>query len=347
MSKQPVFYVLILTFAFATTTLLYMPIIEKSSYPGPPFYQFNGHLQTIIPNMRAGAEVNYERERILTPDDDFLDLDRINVGSKNLIVLTHGLEGDSNRSYMRNSAKWFSDRGWDVIAWNCRSCSGEMNKTRRLYSHGEIEDIGQVIRHALVKGNYRNVALLGNSMGGNITMKYLGVNGENIPPEVKVGVAISAPADLRSSTVRTERLDNYLYNQRFLKSLEGKMREKAKMFPDLIDAENLKKVRGWDDFMNYFYAPLHDCASVDDFYEYATARNFLAGTKVPLLLINALNDPLLSPECSPREIAEHHPLFYLETPKKGGHCGFDLPGKKHSWADERAYEFIRQAIEQT
>lgn len=322
-----------------------MPLVKKSSYPGPPVFQFNGHLQTIVPALRSGARVNYVRERIETKDADFLDLDWVKKGSKNLVILTHGLEGNSSRSYMRNTSRWFSDRNWDVIAWNCRSCSGEINRAKRLYSHGEIEDIGEVIAHALEVGDYKNIGLVGFSMGGNVTLKYLGANGKNVPQEVKAGVAFSAPSDLKASTVRVEMWDNFLYNKRFLHSLKGKMRQKSEMYPDLVDIKNFDKVNNWDDFMRYFYAPLHDCASVEEFYEYASSRNFVAGTDRPALLVNALNDSLLTPECSPVEIAESHPKFYLENPVQGGHCGFALSGEVHSWAEKRAWEFLEKWVE--
>ena len=324
-----------------------MPLIKKSAYPGPPFYLFNGHLQTIIPALGKAAKVDYTRERLITPDEDFLDLDRIKTGSKNLVILTHGLEGNSSRNYMQNAAKWFSDRAWDVVAWNCRSCSGEMNKAKRLYSHGEIDDIGAVIDYALDTDNYENIALVGYSMGGNITMKYLGVNGENVPPQVKAGVAFSSPTDLKASTVKTEQRQNKIYNKRFLKSLEGKMRLKAEQYPELIDARNFAKVKNWDDFMRIFYTPLHDMKDIEAFYHYASSRNFVAGTTVPILLVNALNDPLLTDECHPVDIAEGHPLFYVELPEKGGHCGFPLPGSLHGWAEMRAWEFISEKIKKT
>ncbi len=321
-----------------------MPLIKKSSYPGAPAYQYNGHLQTVIPALQSGSQVNYERERFTTKDDDFIDLDWIKGGHKNLVILTHGLEGNSDRAYIRNAAKWFSERDWDVVAWNCRSCSGEINRAKRLYSHGEIEDIGELVEHAIKTNSYKNIALVGYSMGGNVTMKYLGANGKNVPSQVKAGVAFSSPADLYSSTIRLEKWDNYFYNKRFLNSLKEKMRQKSEKFPDLIDINNFKKVKNWDDFMRLFYAPLHDCASVEEFYQYASARNFVGGTDRPILLVNALNDTLLTPECSPVDIAENHPLLYLENPAEGGHCGFPLSGQTHSWSEMRAWEFINEQL---
>jgi uncharacterized protein len=102
-----------------------MPIIPHSSFPGAVSWQYNGHLQTLIPGIfRRVNGVYYTRERIFTPDNDFLDLDWILNGHERLVVLTHGLEGNTDRQYMRGAAKIFRDNGWDVLAWNCRSCSG-------------------------------------------------------------------------------------------------------------------------------------------------------------------------------------------------------------------------------
>jgi predicted alpha/beta-fold hydrolase len=107
-----------------------MPIIRNSSYKKAPFFQFNGHLQTIIPGIfRKVKNVNYQRERLELEDQDFLDLDWINNESQSLVLLSHGLEGNSDRQYIKGAAKLFSRNGWDVLAWNCRSCSGEMNRS--------------------------------------------------------------------------------------------------------------------------------------------------------------------------------------------------------------------------
>ena len=52
-----------------------MPLVAGSRYH-PPFYLFNGHLQTIVPSLwRTVPEVAYQRERLELPDGDFLNLD--------------------------------------------------------------------------------------------------------------------------------------------------------------------------------------------------------------------------------------------------------------------------------
>lgn len=157
-----------------------MPVIKNSSYTEKPFWLFNPHLETIWPSaLRKVEGPVYERSRINTPDGDFLDLDWVKGGNNRLMVISHGLEGDSGRPYVRGMAKAFAENGWDVLAWNCRSCSGELNRGRRMYHHGVSDDLKVVVDDALASGSYNKIFLTGFSMGGSITLKYLGETAKN------------------------------------------------------------------------------------------------------------------------------------------------------------------------
>lgn len=323
---------------------MYMPLI-RSAYPGPPAYQYNGHLQTVIPSLtRRVTGVQYKRERLTLSDGDFVDLDWLNTGHDRLVILTHGLEGDSNRQYIRGTAKLFAEYQYDVLAWNCRSCSGEMNRAFRLYNHGEIGDLGEVIQHALRTKSYRQVVLVGYSMGGNITLKYLGVQGQQLPDVIKCGIAVSAPTDLGASAVLLDQPSNRFYRNRFMKKLVMKLRQKADRFPGRLDMSKLRQVKRWRDFDEFFSAPVNSYHSAEDFYAQASAVNFMPGITVPVLLLNAQNDPLLSPECSPGWLAEFHPHIYLETPRTGGHVGFQVIRDGYTYAERRALAFAQGLI---
>ncbi|MBC7570574.1 MAG: alpha/beta fold hydrolase [Spirosoma sp.] len=318
-----------------------MPLL-RSTYTGPPAYQYNGHLQTIIPSlMRRVPGISYERERLTLADGDFVDLDWLDQRSTKLVILTHGLEGDSSRQYMRGMARLFGQHQYDVLAWNCRSCSGEMNRAFRLYNHGEIGDLGEVISHALRTKRYDELVLIGFSMGGNITLKYLGVQGRNVPDVIKRGIAVSSPVDLGASALLLDQPENRFYRNRFRKKLTRKISQKAARFPDRLDMRKLAQVKQWRDFDEFFSAPVNNYRDADDFYQQASAINFMPEITVPTLLINAQNDPLLSPECSPTWLAESHPNIFLETPRNGGHVGFAIARDLHTYAERRALAFSR------
>lgn len=323
-----------------------MPLVEKSSFPGAPFWQFNGHLQTLAPGiLRRIKDIDYQRERIETPDGDFLDLDWLKHGNRRLVILTHGLEGSSAGQYIRGTARHFFRNGWDALAWNCRSCSGEMNRSFRMYHHGDTEDIHTVIRHALASGPYEAVALVGYSMGGNITMKYLGTKGVDADPRIMAGVAFSSPCDIAAGADVLDRWDNFIYKKRFMGFLARKLQLKDQQFPGRLDVAKLQAVRRWHDFDEWFSAPICGYASAAEFHQQASAKNFLEGIRVPTLLVSALNDPILTPECFPVETARNHPYFYFELTPGGGHCGFRAKGDgESSWSERRALEFCATQI---
>src|SRR5688572_30157172 len=123
-----------------------MPLVESSYRPPPGFS--HGHLQTILPHFRRVRNVQYRRERIETPDGDFLDLDWAQNGSQRLAIISHGLEGSTQRPYVKGMTRALQRRGWDVLAWNYRGCGGEPNRKLRWYHSGDTGDLHCVIQHA-------------------------------------------------------------------------------------------------------------------------------------------------------------------------------------------------------
>ena len=315
-----------------------MPVIA-SSYSQPPRYLFNGHLETIFPSMFRKIEGAYERERLELADGDFLDLDWMHGKRDKLVIISHGLEGSSDRHYSKGVAHYFHQRGWDAVAWNCRGCSGEMNRLPRFYHHGATEDIATVIDHAIQK-NYAHIALVGFSMGGSMTLKYLGERKDQLPAAIKSAVTFSVPCDLGASARELDKPGKKFYLNRFLKKLEKKIRAKSIRYPDLISAEDFEQIKTFRDFDNRYTAPLHGFRDADDFYTKASSGPYLSSIQVPALIVNALNDPFLPDACYPFDIATSHGSVYLETPGRGGHVGFSLAGKSESWMEVRAFEFV-------
>ncbi|MFY0651888.1 MAG: alpha/beta fold hydrolase [Cyclobacteriaceae bacterium] len=322
-----------------------MPIIEKSSYSERPYYFKNGHFETIIPSFLGKVNgVVYERERIPTPDDDFLDIDWVKNGHSRLLMLSHGLEGNSERYYIKSMAKYFSAQGWDILAWNYRSCSGEMNRSLRLYHHGVTDDFETVLNRGLDNNNYSQVALAGFSMGGSTTLKFLGEQGENVDARIVAAAVFSVPCNLWDSAVQLKKKENRFYTKRFLKKIKKKISIKASMHPNKIDTTGLDKITTFDELDERYTAPLHGFNSAEHFYTSSTSDQFYDNIKIPSLIVNAINDPMLGEKCYPYDLARDHPFLYLETPEIGGHVGFSLKRKNHSWMDERAYEFISEQL---
>ena len=321
-----------------------MPLLTASAYH-PAAWLANGHLQTIAASvLRRVADVHYQRERLELPDGDFLDLDWSWAGAApggRLGIISHGLEGDSNRPYVRGMARALNQAGFDALAWNYRGCGGETNRLLRAYHLGDTDDLAAVIAHAVDAKKYPEVFLTGFSAGGNVTLKYLGENPARVPAAVRRAAVFSVPTDLKASSLHISRWQNRVYLRRFMHSLRQKMRAKAAHLPGQLDLSALDELRDFPQFDARYTAPLHGFASADDYYAQAASGQYLVGIRVPTLLVNALNDPFLPPSCYPREAARANPCFYLETPAAGGHVGFNDNGPAGSYYSERrAIEFF-------
>ncbi|MFK8006841.1 MAG: YheT family hydrolase [Saprospiraceae bacterium] len=321
-----------------------MPIIKSKEY-NPSFIFKYHHFSTIYPSLfRQVKEVKYKRERITTPDADFLDLDWSKVGGKKIIITLHGLEGSSDSKYILGMNRIFNHHNWDAVTLNFRGCSGEMNLLRRGYHSGETTDLDFVINTIFKKYDYEEMVLIGFSLGGNVVLKYAGEKGNNIHPKIKKAIGISAPVDLAGCSAEIEKSHNFIYLQRFLKSLKEKFKLKQHLYPDL-DAKRILASKTFGDFDGNFTAPVHGFASANDYWQKCSSRNFFENLSIPTLLINAKDDSFLSESCYPLEAAKSNPNLHLLTPKYGGHVGFPQSHPKgYYWSEEQVIEFTRSSL---
>ena len=305
----------------------------------PPFFLFNAHLETIYPALFRRVSVkSYTRERINTPDDDFLDLDWLIQGSSKLVIIQHGLEGNSQRAYIKGMAKVFYEDGYDVLAWNYRGCSEEMNKKLRFYHSGATDDLEIVINHAHTKG-YAEVNLIGFSLGGNLTLKYLGE--KRNASRINAAVVFSVPLHLESSCRQISKPSNRIYAKRFLDSLKLKILTKAKLM-DGLDISGLAGIKSLIEFDNEFTSRLHGFENAVHYYTRCSALYFINDILVPTLIVNTLNDPFLSKECFPTSTFTEHPFVTFEIPERGGHVGFAQINKNGVyWSEQRGLEWIK------
>ncbi len=320
-----------------------MPIIDasESSYKAPFFFK-NKHLQTIFPSKtRKITGIQYRRQRIPTPDDDFIDLDISNVGGENAVVVLHGLGGHAQRAYVKGMIRAFNRKGWDGIGFNFRGCGGEPNRRLRSYHSGAVEDLETVVNYTRESLNYKKIALAGFSLGGNLTLKYLGEQGSTIAPVICGAVTFSVPCDLAASVDLLDSRKNYVYRKRFLKLLHDYIRAKMNVMPQSLNDDHFGEIRTIREYDERYTAPVHGFAGAADYYARCGCKPFIPRIAVPTLLVSAQDDPFLGPECFPCAEAEASPHFFLEAPRHGGHTGFVTFNEAGEyWHETRAVSFI-------
>lgn len=320
-----------------------MPVIP-SDYHCPRLLR-HGHLHTIYAAYRRAAtpRPSFIREEIRTSDGDTLQLDWVCMDAPYLMVITHGLEGSTRSSYVRTIAQCARRAGWDVLAWNFRGCGGAPSALPCTYHSGKSEDLREVLRHVLDHCRYQGVGLVGVSVGGNITLKYLAEEGGCISPKILGAVAFSAPIDLAASARQLALLSNRIYLRHFLRTLRHKARRKAEQFPGTFDIERTLRARTFEEFDEHFTAPLNGFESAQHYYRVASSVYLLEQLRISALLVNAIDDPFLPPPCFPIDLANESRNLWLEMPRFGGHVGFRCR-KSDCWMGERAVAFLTSRL---
>lgn len=312
-----------------------------------PFWLPGGDAQTMGPRLVCFVpRLAFRRERMELADGDFILVDwlfaagKADAPSNRLAILSHGLEGDSTRSYMRAMALAFAERGWDVAARNFRGCGGVMNRLPAIYHSGDVDDLDAVARSAAERG-YGHVVLVGFSMGGNQVLKYLGERADALPDAVRGGAGVSVPCDLTGCSGELARPRNRIYMEYFLRTLRKKMREKHEVYPSLFPVSNIDAIRTFKEFDDTFTAPLNGFADAEDYWARGSCGPHLGKIRRRALVLNALNDPFLSRSCFPEAQAEENPNLFLLAPKQGGHVGFPTRfGKTVGWLEETVTDFF-------
>jgi predicted alpha/beta-fold hydrolase len=321
-----------------------MPLIE-STYQVPSFWFKNRHIATIFPSVfRRVAGVQYQRERLELADGDFLDLDwskTTQPSPQALVVLTHGLLGDTQRGYMKAAVRVFNEAGFDALAWNHRGMSGESNRFERMTTHGSSDELAAVVARGLAAG-YERLVLVGFSKGGNIALKYAGELGGQAPAALRAVVAVSAPCDIYDSLLAMGPRGFYtnIFRDKLKKFLLGRQ--------SLIAPQTYAQFRRYQtlgEFMDAYVAPLHGFANEKDYCVGCSCLPVLPQIRVPSLILSAQDDPVLSEACMPRHLAEASPYLFLETPRFGGHCGFFTTNSNGIyWDAYRALEFVQEHL---
>jgi uncharacterized protein len=323
---------------------------NKSTFK-PAWWLNNCHLQTIYPALFRNVPdpPDYYRERMVTPDDDFLDIDFCGQGKQPLVILLHGLTGSSQSSYIKGLQHILLKQGYRTAAINFRGCSGHSNNSARCYHSGETEDIHTLYQTLRQREPSTPIAVVGFSLGGNVLLKWLGEQGQHI--DLFAAVAVSVPLILGICATKLDSGFSTLYRRNLLDELNAYMTNKrqhlenigalgeAMKIKDLGDLSTIESFWQYDDRV---VAKLHGFADVHDYYNRSSSRQFLKSIAVPTLVIQSVDDPFMTPEVLPG-LDELSPLVQLELVPNGGHVGFisgHIPFKPQYWLEQRVPEFL-------
>lgn len=312
-----------------------MPVDDRT-----PWWLPGGNAQTIWAAKCArryrSAPPTFTRERWLTPDGDFVDVDWLvrnedASSSTPLLVLFHGLEGSVHSHYAQAMAQVAQDRGWLFAVPHFRGCSGEDNWAPRAYHSGDHEEVDWMLARFAQSQPGRPLLACGVSLGGNALLRWAEETGETAARTVSGVVAVSAPLDLSAAGAAIDQgWNRWVYARMFLQTMVRKAKAKWAQYPGLFDLSAAVRAKTLREFDDVFTAPLHGFKGVSDYWQRASAKEQLARIRIPTLVLNALNDPFVPASSLPKlgQVGHHVTLW---QPAQGGHCGFPVVDKRWQW----------------
>ncbi len=295
--------------------------------------------------VRRVPRVPLTRVRWELADGDFLDVDRLE-GRERLspvVVILHGLEGSSQVGYVRGVLGEAKRRGLAAVAVNFRGCSGELNRLLPSYHSGDTRDLATVVTRLAAEEPDRAIGIVGFSLGGNVLAKWFGEHGDDLPVQVRAGVAVSPPLDLAGCAAVLDAPGFWpaIYRGRFLRSLKRKALAKARAFPGLVDATGVRASTTFAEFDDRFTAPVNGFSSAAEYWRLSSAGPRLGGVRRPLHIIASVDDPFIPPF----EVNGSDQVT-LELTPTGGHVAFieGWPWQTERYAERRALDFLTRFL---
>ncbi|KAI5062332.1 hypothetical protein GOP47_0022871, partial [Adiantum capillus-veneris] len=308
----------------------------KQLYKSYPLIR-NRHQETIFASFfRILPNIIFRRECLRMEDNGTVALDwpvggadcevgpdhSMHEGSPVLILLP-GLTGGSGDTYVRHLLVRARKRGWNVVVFNSRGCANSPVTTPQFYSASFTEDLRQVVKHVGGLFPTSHLYAAGWSLGGNILVRYIGQEGENCP--LTGAVSLCNPFNLVIADEDFHKGFNNVYDSALARSLRKIFKKHAPLFECIGGEYNIPKAataRSVRDFDDGLTRVSFGYKSVDDYYKDASSSRAIKDVKIPLLCIQADDDPI-APSCGiPRaEILENGNCFLVVTPT-GGHLGW-------------------------
>jgi hypothetical protein len=304
----------------------------------------NPHWQAVAGHLwkRDGGEARFPVERRLfqtEPDVQVLVESQRPAGpAAGEIVMVHGLEGSGKAGYMRSLSAAALRAGFAAHRFHMRTCGGTERLCPTLYHAGLTSDLLAVL-HQLRDEGRAPVFLVGFSLGGNVVLKLAGEMGESARPLVRGVCGVSAAFDLAACARRIAQPANRFYERRFVRRMRARLCATGR-----YQERNFQGLRSVKDIDDRITAPSFGFGDAANYYRTQSTIRYLDGIRVPVLLIQAMDDTIVPFDIfadggvpsGPRA----NPRIELLAPAHGGHVGFIGRRPHRFWADDAIMEWI-------
>ncbi|KAH3721420.1 phospholipase ABHD3-like isoform X2 [Dreissena polymorpha] len=298
----------------------------------PTIWCFESRAMTILRSViEKGADIEYECELLGMPDGGQIRLDWMTNTNSALypdpetrptVVMLPGLTGTSFETYILNLVGQAKRLGYRVVVFNNRG-NGAKLLTPRTYCAANTEDLTRVVHY--VKSRYPGAPLMGTgvSLGGMILFNYLAKTGKDCG--MQAGMCISMAWNVFESTGTLEQpgINKHILNRMLAKGLVANFKQNMHLFESHIaNVQHILKSTTIREFDDRFTAPMFGYQTWEEYYRDACVHDKVHALEVPVLCLNASDDPFSPHRALPiNEAMENNNIAMLVT-THGGHIGF-------------------------
>ncbi|XP_022727343.1 phospholipase ABHD3-like isoform X2 [Durio zibethinus] len=212
-----------------------------------------------------------------------------------IVIVIPGLTSDSASAYVKHLAFKVARKGWNVVVSNHRGLGGVSLTSDCCYNAGWTEDVRKIIDHIHCEYPEAPLYAVGTSIGANILICDRFINRRPVQK---------------------------IYDRVLTVGLQGYAQLHQSILSHLADWDSIEKSRSVRDFDNHATRILGKFETVDTYYRRSSSTNYVQNVSVPLLCINALDDPVCTSEAIPWDECRANENIILATTTHGGHLAF-------------------------
>ncbi len=330
----------------------------KCSIPpfSPPRWMCNPHFQTIFATKKPrrfnfGWKTWQPVEITIGSEGSILAEASWQAGQLTdspALILFHGMEGSARSHYLLGMGRKAFARGFHVLRVNTRNCGATEHMTSTLYCAALSQDVGAVVRYLQSKHGIDQIFAAGVSLGANLVLKFLGEKGACGGEYIRAAAAVSAPIDLAAGARKIGESGKGFYQRYFVRRLIKHLQRKALLFPGIADVGRVERIRSILEFDDVVTAPHFGYGNAHNYYRQASSGPLLREIRVPTLIIQAMDDPLIPFEPFQNCGIQSNPSVRLLATEHGGHAGFITATRAKPedrdcyWAESRVVDFLSE-----
>uniref|UniRef100_A0A914VC60 AB hydrolase-1 domain-containing protein n=1 Tax=Plectus sambesii TaxID=2011161 RepID=A0A914VC60_9BILA len=338
-------------------------------YTPPLMWGRNGHIQTATYGILGHASLKrtFDKRNFVKLSDgttvtfDVFEATRPHPSGRDYtITMCPGIANSSESNYIRTCVHYANDKGFRCAVLNHLGALADVPLTSsHIFSYGGTDELEAMMMRLMEMYRETRFLCVGFSMGANLTTRLLCKMKPEMLTRIVFGLSVGQGYDAFVSAPMYHdwesgrRAYNYIITENVKRLLRRNydMAVAPHVKSGLIDEQRLWAATSIIALDEHYNRRVHGFSSADDFYRWCSSLPLIPKLRVPMLFLNALDDPIVPPKLwePVQKLAEQLPDIAFVLMKHGGHLGFlegtSLSPNSVTWLDRMICELADAAIQ--